>query len=160
MHGDTLAGRERWKKSKESVDDDHHNICRRWSSQIPHGTVHLQVLKFDLTIFLVDYSIEKPWPDGLALAFKNASRAKATMKLSIWPGLAWPGLWPQARPCTALTTISLCLPRWGHNVVLINRPLTVVVSALLIIGDNCWGMYIIDHCRTGLPSLSIIPPQL
>ena len=48
----------------------------------------------------------------------------------------------------------------GHNIVLINRPSTVVVSALLIIGDNCQGMYIIDHCHTGPPSLSIISPQL
>ena len=48
----------------------------------------------------------------------------------------------------------------GHNVVLINRPSTVVVSALLIIGDNCRGIYIMVHCRTGTPFLSIIAPSL
>jgi hypothetical protein len=53
-------------------------------------TVHLQVLKFDLTIFLVNYSTEKPRPDGLALAFQDASRAKAAMKPSKRPGLARP----------------------------------------------------------------------
>ena len=77
-------------------------VRRWWSSQILCGTVHLQVLKFDLMIFLVNYSIEKPQPDGLALAFQECKLAKAVMKPLIWPGLAWPGLWPQARPCTAL----------------------------------------------------------
>ena len=48
----------------------------------------------------------------------------------------------------------------GHNVVLIDRPSTVVVSALLIIGDNCRGIYIMVHCRTGTPFLSIIAPSL
>ena len=48
----------------------------------------------------------------------------------------------------------------GHNVVLINRPSTVAVSALLIISDNYRGIYIIDHCRTGLPFLSIIAHPL
>jgi WD40 repeat protein len=33
---------------------------------------------------------------------------------------------------------------------------TVVASALLIIGDNCRGIYFIDHCRTGPPFPSTI----
>ena len=33
---------------------------------------------------------EKPRPDSLALAFQNASQAKAATKPSKRPGLAWP----------------------------------------------------------------------
>ena len=91
------------------MDDDHHNIRRRRSSQIPRGTVHLQVLKFDLMIFLVNYSIEKPRPDGLALAFQERKPGQSCDEAvnMAWPGLAylglaWPGLQPQAGPCTAL----------------------------------------------------------
>ena len=45
----------------------------------------------------------------------------------------------------------------GHNVVLINRPSTVVVSALLIIGDNC---QLVVMCRLGLEALSRPKPAL
>ena len=109
VHGDTLAGRERWKKYKESVNNDHHNIHQRRSSQIPRGTVHLQVLKFDLMIFLVNYSIEKPQPDGLALTFQECKPGQSCDEAvnMAQPGLAYlglalPGLRPQAGPCTAL----------------------------------------------------------
>ena len=79
------------------MDDDHHNIRRRRSSQIPRGTVHLQVLKFDLMIFLVNYSIEKPRPDGLALAFQERKLGQSCDEAvnMAWPGLAYLGLaWP------------------------------------------------------------------
>ena len=81
------------------MDDDHHNIRRRRSSQIPRGTVHLQVLKFDLTIFLVNYSIEKPQPDGLALVFQERKLGQSHDEAV---NMAWPGLRPQVGPCTAL----------------------------------------------------------
>ena len=59
---------------------------------------------------LVDEQIvEKPWLDGLALAFETSSRAKANIGPSpmarlglAYLGLAWPGPWPEARPGTAL----------------------------------------------------------
>ena len=40
---------------------------------------------------------------------ERASRAKAAIAARLGPaylGLAWPGLWPEAGPCTALVAIS------------------------------------------------------
>ena len=60
-------------------------------------------------IFLVNYSIEKLWPDSLALAFQECKPGQSCDEAvnMAWPGLAylglaWPGLWPQAGPYTAL----------------------------------------------------------
>ena len=52
---------------------------------------------------------EKPRPDGLALAFRESKPSQSCQEAVIaarlglaYLGLAWPGLWPQAGPCTAL----------------------------------------------------------
>ena len=44
---------------------------------------------------------EKPWPDGLALAFKTSGQAKSQKKPSLWPGLAWP-IWAWLGPAHGL----------------------------------------------------------
>ena len=72
--------------------------CRRWH-------VHVIIL------YNLYCSTEKPRPDSLALAFQKCkpgqSRHEAvnTARLGLaYLGSAWPGLWPQAGPCTALCT--------------------------------------------------------
>ena len=79
-------------------------------------------------IFLVNYSIEKPRPDGLALAFqeRKLSQSRDEAVNMAQPGLAyldlaWPGLRPQAGPCTALDSVassSMFLPFFPSYLIL------------------------------------------
>ena len=93
------------------------------------GLLHLVAVLCVYTVIILKFKVwyppvinilltEKPWPDGLALAFQNASWAKAVIKPSFWPGLAWPiwarlgsahGLRSQAGPGTTL------LPSMGED---------------------------------------------
>ena len=52
------------------------------------GRIVLYCISFDLKFDVL--TSEKLRPDGLALAFQNASQAKAVMKPSFWPSSAWP----------------------------------------------------------------------
>jgi len=48
----------------------------------------------------------------------------------------------------------------GENVILINKPSTVAVSALSIIDDSCWAIYFIDGSLIAALSLCIIAVEL
>ena len=82
------------KDERMSVNDDHCNIRRRRSSHNSVCTVHLQVLKFDLMIFLINYSTEKLWPDGQALAFQECKLSQSCYEAvkKAQPTWAWLGL--------------------------------------------------------------------
>src|SRR5258707_11162446 len=69
---------------------------------------------------LLTVPFKKPGLNGLALAFKNMSRAKAiagpgvTARLGLaYLGPAWPSPWPEARPGTALGMAWPCTRTFG-----------------------------------------------